>query len=217
MLYIYIAVTPRMADMANRFIQTINQHVYIGGYRLIYDTFDDCEADKINTLKMQRILYVAESLRINDNLLKLDIDMIVNDHPQKIFDDNIDSDILVTTRQYKCKHLLNAGTVGYRINSRSLEFLIFFNQQLHSKSWKPYVDYQIKHNRQSDTIGWWDEQDLLCTMWENREKLPFDVTMKDAGPKWNWCAECVDELIEVISSSEYHILHFKGDQKAAIR
>jgi len=212
MLYIYLAVTPNFSRMAHALIASIQRHAPVGDMAFIYDTFDESYAEIINTLKMLSILELADRLKDGDKILKLDVDMVVNVHPAKIFE-KIDADIIITTRHYQCRYPLNAGTVGYVVNVCTRGFLRFFVAQLEQKTWQPYRDYQRRYGR-GDSPHFLDEQDLLCAAWENQNSLPVGVRMHDAGPRWNWTVENgAESLVSLIDNPDYPILHFKGDQK----
>lgn len=212
MLYIYLAVTPGFSQMAHSLIASVYKHSVISDVAFVYDTFDESDAEQINTLKMFRIYELALRVNPGDKILKLDVDMIVNVHPCRMFD-NVTADVIVASRHYKCRFPLNAGTVGYVVNERSRAFLRFFCRQLGEKTWQPYREFQRRFGR-GDKQHFLDEQDLLCTAWENQGSLPLGVKMHDAGPYWNWTVEKnAYELLGLIDNPDYGIIHFKGDQK----
>jgi len=150
----------------------------------------------------------------DDQILVLDLDLIFQDNPFQVFDE--DFDFFHTTRHFKSNYRVNGGVWGFRNNPRSRKLLRFMVDQAKIPTWAPYTAFREKFRIFDDRgLDWWVDQDLLCVLSENTP--PMKVSIHDAGWKYNLCppsgggisltSEGLREFYKM--SSESVVLHYK--------
>jgi len=179
---------------------------------------------RIATHKIELLSRVP--LKTNDRIIVFDPDILLQDDPFKMFDNN--HDMYYTTRHYKCKYPVNGGVFGFKGTEEGRKIITFYNEQIHKKDWKPYKKFMKGY---SDTDGvahydmtnWCIGQDWLCCV--HIYGLPFDSSVKDVGPAWNYCPDygstqftakfnqVKQDLFDKIGDKRYKVLHFKGAMK----
>lgn len=176
-----------------------------------------------------------------DNLILLDIDLIFKADPFEIFKN--DFDVFVTTRYYEHIYPINAGIHGFKYNRITEKFIDFYISQIHNPTWEPLVTWRKKFHR-NNSLDWRVGQDFLCVIFlvyqlqtegcirvpwvedknlikiYSKFKLPFNIKIYDAGPKYNYAPNAVnlgvskkmiDDVIEKIRiDNEIKIIHLLG-------
>mgnify|MGYP000529114082 CR=1 FL=1 len=224
MNYVYIITDFKMESLADKLVASPN----LRNCRCYVDIYTG-DIGKINTVKMKTLCDFMSRVPDGNNVLKLDVDIILNSNPFGLFEEDVSSDVILVKRQYKCRYKVNSGVVGFRANKRSRDFLLWFCKQLESKSWTRYSDFQMTYGR-GTKLHWLDEQDLFCVCAESTpavRQTQFDATIGLVRPKWNWTCQfdnpespnhavCVKNMLEKIGDSSYPVLHFKGGLKKYI-
>ena len=189
-------------------------------------TFHDIRAGdfarKKTTLKIEPLKYL--DLRYGDQVIISDLDVLFQADPFSVF--NNDFDVFYTSRHYAYHYPINAGIWGFRVNESSQRFVAFYIQQLYTKSWSRLRKFKKRFNREPYGFDWFDDQDFLCVVYENLDRLPkeiADVRFYDAGCKYNYCPSfdifgqfAIQDLKSKLGNSEYVVLHLKGELKQII-
>jgi len=150
------------------------------------------------------------------NLFVCDGDTIFCKDPFKVF--NKGFDVLYTTRGYDCWVSTNGGVIGFNNNQKAKNFLNYFIEQIKNPTWSPYVNFRLNHphNKDLKNLDWWVDQDFMHCINLNKESvnnksLGFDITVFDAGPKYNKITQGTTSFIKnVINSKDNYIVHLKG-------
>jgi len=153
--------------------------------------------------KIKRLLEV--NFKHGDNVFVLDIDLLIQDDIYKVFEK--DFDVCYTTRSQKSRYSINDGVWGFKYNERSNKFLEFYINQMLKPSWVPYVEFRKKFKHKG--LNWWCDQDFLCTVYNEKGKLPFECKLLDIGQKYNFLINDKKD-ITLVGDKEHKILHFRG-------
>lgn len=192
------------------------------------------KVDMINSVKYIELREYFSQLQNDDRIIQMDADVFINANPFGMFEES-SADILLAERQYACRYPYNAGVVGFRVNPNTRRFLDFYCSQLINKTWNPYIDFQRSFGRTSRLAQWFDDQDLfiVCMNQYFLNSTPFEATMGEVSPKWNWTEshdtkntkiasdrafnEAVRNMMFKVGDKNYPVLHFKGGMKDVLR
>lgn len=236
--WVYIICDNKLKEYVNIMIESLNKHneckvLYncVGSaYEnlqenvILYNVKNVDWSNKIQLCKIQTLKKMSKDFIEGDRIFILDVDIIIQDDIFKIFDDN-DFDVGITSRHYEYHYPINGGVWCLRWNKKSEKFLDYFIEQTLNPSWQPLVNFRKRFKRNND-LNWWVDQDFLCAIYKNGNKLPFDCKVKDLGPMYNYCPSVPDrinyvrgekELREKLGNKEYKILHFKATMKKLMK
>lgn len=185
-------------------------------------------AAKWSGQRMYRKIACLSAMPFNDGdkVLVLDTDLIVQG---ELFGAMEGADIFVTTRHYPYWYVCNGGVWGFIYGPRTRQFLSFFAQQFRQPTWEPLKAFQDKWmplRGEYLPLDWWGDQDMLCVIYG--QGCPGGATVRDLGPKYNWCPSAEEgesetfvaaraDILSKVGDSEYKILHFKGRLKDVYR
>lgn len=180
----------------------------------------EIEYFKINLDKWQnrRMTYKIENclnlpIEKNDNVMVFDCDLIFNNDPFSVFNNNFD--FFYTTRHYECICKVNGGVWGFRNNDNSKNLINFLISQANNPSWKPYLNIRKKFKRaDKKNLDWWSDQDLLCAIHE--EKPPIQVNIYDAGHRYNYCPISGHGLTLTKENLKFFLNNMKNDENIII-
>jgi len=149
-----------------------------------------------------------------DQVIIADTDLLFNDDPFKIFNENQNFDVFYTKR-YDPKHFpINEGLSGYRWNKEKMsKYFNFWLKQatlFKAATWKPYRNNLIKHGATS--TDWQVGQIFLCTIHQERNKPNFPLKyMKfyDADCRWNYFLT-IKKMKTAASKGKMKVFHMKG-------
>jgi hypothetical protein len=187
---------------------------------IYYDIHSNEWTNKIMFCKINRLKKM--NFKYGDNIFVMDTDLIVQDNIYEVFEQ--DFDICYTSRHYNYWYQINAGFWGFKFNKRSEQFINFYIEQMERPTWGPFVDFQKRFNNHVGNLNWWCDQDFLCTVYENKDRLPFECKILDLGYRYNFCPSVENnipgtfelaskEIMKQFGNKEYKILHFKGRLK----
>lgn len=162
--------------------------------------------------------------RYGDKVIISDIDVIFQSDPFTVFEN--DFDVFFTTRHYRYHYVINSGIWGFRVNEMSNAFAKFYIRQMFTKDWCLLRKFREKFGRDPYGFDILMDQDFLCTVYENIENLPEEISgvrFFDAGYKYNFCPSydiygqvAIEELRSKIGNTDYKVLHLKGELKSLV-
>jgi Nucleotide-diphospho-sugar transferase len=179
-------------------------------------------AQKSIALKIDLLKYL--DLRHGDRVIVSDLDILFQGDPFSVFEN--DFDVFFTTRHYDYHYPINGGIWGFRVNERSRRFIVYYIRQMYTKSWNQLRKFKKRFHRLPYGFGWFDDQDFLCTVYENLKTLPEEISnvrFYDAGYRFNYCPSydtdgqaAVQDLKSKLGNKDFVVLHLKGELKQLI-
>jgi hypothetical protein len=160
--HIYLAATDDFLPYARLALKSMLNHSMPA---TIFCDRCDVEYSKVPIWLTRQAYHAVQRIPRGDWLIKIDADMLFYADIAGFVNDRA-GDVVITTRQYKCKFSINAGIWAVRHTFNGLSFMREFVGAL------------------PNTAEWWDDQNYLCAAWDRK-----DARMCDAGPLWNWTIE----------------------------
>lgn len=155
-----------------------------------------------------------------DEVIVMDSDLLFNSDPFKVFSEQ-DFDVFYTSRNYAYHYSVNAGVWGFKNNGISRDFLSFYNSEICSPKWTPFVNHIRKFRRTN--VDWWVDQDFLCVINDNKEELKKimpNLKVFDAEYRYNFCPsydflgdQAVEQIKQAMGNPAFVILHLKAELK----
>jgi hypothetical protein len=172
---------------------------------------------------------LLESINNNDKLLVLDCDLLFQNDPFILFDNNIGDlyythSILSTLESLREEKIwksvdykVNGGVWGIIRNKNSLKFINFWIENILNNTWDKWKNYKYHIEHGLENLNWWVDQDFLNCV--DIYELPFELKKINVGYKFNYFTSTwgfFNENLEMgskIGNSEYVIIHFKANFK----
>jgi len=169
-----------------------------------------------------------EELNENDKLLALDCDLLFQNDPFLLFNDEKSdlyySRVIMNTpdslRPEKLwKYIdapINAGVFGLIINRNSKNLMKFWIDNLHNPSWDKWVNFKMRHKHINKKWWWLDTDFLNCIYFH---ELPFELNKEIVSYKYNYYVSTWGHykkelnMGNKIGNSDYAIIHFKANFK----
>ena len=176
-----------------------------------------------------KLYELSLELNENDQLLALDCDLLFQNDPFLIFQENSGDfyyshsivclpDSLRPESIWKSvTYRVNAGVFGFVINKQSIKLLDFWIQNLNKPSWNKWVKYKPWNVDHAKNKWWWVDQDFINCIDNN--KLPFELKRVIFSYKFNYFTSTwgfFNENLEMgskIGNPEYAVIHFKANFK----
>ena len=184
--------------------------------------------------KIKIVKDFSEKLENDTELLILDLDLLFQDDPFKMFKDNKNNDIY-----YSCclmskpeslrpekiwkgvDYKVNGGVWGIKISSNIIAFMNFWVDNLQNPVWEEWKNYKYRKDHLNNgkvNLKWWCDQDFLnCIEQSDRICSMFDLRKIDVGYKYNYFTSTWGYFNEELSmrnkigNKDYKIMHFKGN------
>ena len=169
-----------------------------------------------------------KSLPNGSKIITADCDMHYVRNPFTAFDigifntfTNSEWDIAVTTRAQEYQYPINSGIVFFKISDRVRNLLDYLMAEIYDRTWFELMQYQRKFGHQGN--DWYIDQDIWCCCWLYKKLIKdrFDVTIIDAGPKYNYCPHSDGSetengkriAMEALQDKSISVLHLKSRLK----
>lgn len=171
--------------------------------------------------KLEIIKFVVNNWESFEHFLIADIDLYFL---RPVFNEirGFDYDISLTSRLYRYYRRINGGLWAMRFSPK----LISLFSALFPDGREPNISKELFKTTSVQWPDWHIDQDLLCHLWTNRQKLErdFGVKIGDIGPTYNWMLGsdvfgfdiARDAMRKVYEGKYASVLHLKGPLKKCI-
>lgn len=189
---------------------------------------------KINYYGLLMLRNVLKTLNKNDQILMLDVDLLFQKDPFKMFSEKPNNDLYYTycimskpesLRPEKIwksvKWKINAGVWGIRINNTTNELLEFWIKNIEEESYQDWINFELRlsHLINGKSDIWWCDQDFLNFIDNYKLPLTRDLKKVDIGYEYNYFTSTWGYFNEEltmgnkIGDENIAVIHFKSNFK----
>ena len=165
---------------------------------------------------------ILQNINTGDKLLVLDCDLLFQNNPFLMFDENPGYDLYYTECVMSMWRVVdtpvNGGVRGFVANENSIRLLNFWLENNLNPTWGPWVKFDNRILHQKNGVDWWYDQDFLNCI--HFHKPPFKLKKINVGFKYNYFTSkwgFFSKFLEMntkIGNKNYVIIHFKADFKS---
>ena len=206
-------------------------------YNLKFIRINDAEIKKGQMFyKVKLAKDLSNALEDGTKLLVLDLDLLFQDDPFKMFTEYKNNDLYYTCSILSTKDSLrpkkvwmsidykvNGGVWGIKISSKVKKFMEYWVDNLINPTWINWKEYKYNKIHSVDgnvNLNWWCDQDFLnCIEESNDFEKEFQLKKINVGYQYNYFTSTWGffnpelSMGNKIGNSEYKIIHFKGKFK----